>query len=74
MVPITYLTKIQVDFGALELLPEELAGLGLPAGLAEMGRPERLIPELAEMGLPERLIPELAVAATKDPCAEINPR
>jgi hypothetical protein len=24
VVPITYLTKIQIDFGALALLPEEL--------------------------------------------------
>ncbi len=60
MALITYLTKTQFDFGALALLPEELAGLGLPAGLAEMGLPERLIPELAE-------------AATKDHCAETNP-
>jgi len=37
------------------------ARLGLPRGLAEMGLPERLIPELAE-------------AATKDHCAETNPR
>jgi len=37
------------------------ARLGLPAGLAEMGLPERLIPDLAE-------------AATKDHCAETNPR
>ena len=46
-------------------LAEAVAGLnarlGLPAGLAEMGLPERLIPELAE-------------AATKDHCAETNPR
>ncbi len=37
------------------------ARLGLPRGLAEMGLPEPLIPELAE-------------AATKDHCAETNPR
>ena len=37
------------------------ARLGLPAGLAEMGLPEALIPGLAE-------------AATKDHCAETNPR
>ena len=29
---------------------------------------------LGEMGLPEALIPALAEAATKDHCAETNPR
>jgi alcohol dehydrogenase class IV len=37
------------------------ARLGLPKGLAEMG-------------LPAELIPDLARAATRDHCAETNPR
>ncbi len=32
MALITYLTKIQFDFGALALPPEELAGLGIARG------------------------------------------
>jgi alcohol dehydrogenase class IV len=49
------------DDGLAEAVAGLNARLGLPAGLAEMG-------------LPERLIPDLAAAATKDHCAETNPR
>jgi len=44
-----------------EAIADLNARLGLPAGLAEMG-------------LPAELIPDLAVAATKDHCAATNPR
>jgi alcohol dehydrogenase class IV len=50
---ITYLTKIQFDFGALALLPEELAGLGIARpliatdqGVAAAGLLDRLLATL----------------------------
>ncbi len=89
MALITYLTKNQFDFGALALVPEELAALGiarprqvmnlsegadLAGAVADLNARPGLPAGLAEMGLPADLIPDLAVAATRGHRAETNPR
>ncbi len=39
MALITYLTKIQFDLGALALVPEELAALGIARRAESLGKP-----------------------------------
>ena len=58
-------------------MPEELTALGIARppvatdkGIVACGLPAGL----AEMGLPAEMIPDLAVAATRDHCAKANPR
>lgn len=58
-------------------MPEELTALGIARplvatdkGIVACGLPAGL----AEMGLPAEMIPDLAVAATRDHCAKTNPR
>ncbi len=94
MALITYLTKTRFGFGALALLPEALAALGIARpmvatdkGIVVCGLLARLTAVLpadtaatvfdATPANPTEaagLIPNLAVAATRDHCAETNPR
>ena len=58
-------------------MPEELTALGIarPPVATDKGIVARGLPAgLAEMGLPAEMIPDLAVAATRDHCAKTNPR
>ncbi len=58
MALITYLTKIQFDFGALALLPEELAGLGIARPLIATDK------GVVAAGLLDRLLATLPGAVT----------